>query len=75
MICVVGYVYKYPAFMCNGGCIFQTGHAKKRNKNGLAEPLLLLLVVFLEGTRLVASISLAFNYVKELELLAINVVK
>jgi len=50
MICVVGYVYKYPAFMCNGGCIFQTGHAKKRNKNGLAEPLLLLLVVFLEGS-------------------------
>jgi len=47
-------------------CIDQTGHAKKNN-NGLAEPLLLLLVVFLEGTRLFSYFSLAFTLVKELE--------
>jgi len=35
--------------MCNGRCIDQTGHAKKQNNNVLAEPLLLLLVVFLEA--------------------------
>jgi len=48
---------------------------KKQNNNGLAEPLLLLLVVFLEGTRLFSSFSLGFTYVKELELHAIKVVK
>jgi len=48
---------------------------KKQSNNGLAEPLLLLLAVFLEGTRLFSSFSLAFTYVKELELPAINVVK
>jgi len=47
----------------------------KKHSNGLAEPLLLLLVVFLENTRLFSSFSLAFTYVKELELAAINVVK
>jgi len=45
---------------------------KKQNHNGLAELLLLLLVVFLEGTRLFSSLSLAFTYVKELELPAIK---
>jgi len=52
----------------NGTC------PKKQSNNGLAEPLLLL-VVFLEGTRLFSSFSLAFTYVKELELPATNVVK
>jgi len=48
---------------------------KKQINNGLEEPLLWLLVVFLEGTRLFSSFSVAFTYVKKLELPAINVVK
>jgi len=43
---------------------------KKQSNKGLAEPLLLLLVVFLDGTRLFLSFSLAFTYVKELEVRA-----
>jgi len=38
-----------------------------KKNNGLAEPLLLLLVVFLEGTRLFSYFSLAFTLVKKLE--------
>jgi len=32
-ICIVGYVYKYPASMCSGRSIDQTGHSKKQNNN------------------------------------------
>jgi len=43
---------------------------KKQNNNRLAQPLLLLLVVFLEGTRFFLSFSLAFTEMKELEVQA-----
>jgi len=58
--------------MCNGRCIDQTGHANKTIQQRISGT---VFVVACCCTRLFASLLLAFTYMKELELPAINVVK
>jgi len=56
-------------------CIDQTGHAKKTEQHRISGAVVVVDCCFSGITRLFSSFSLAFTYVKELELPAINVVK
>jgi len=55
-------------------CIDQTGHTKKKEQQRISGTVVVVACYF-SGRHATSSFSLAFTYVKELELHAINVVK
>jgi len=56
-------------------CIDQTGHAKNTEQQRISGTVVVVACSFLEGMRLFSSFSLAFTYVKELELPAIRIIR